>query len=295
MKWFKFFPSDWLSDSKVQAMSLEYQGAYLRILCYMWKDSEDATIPANPTFLRPLLGVSAQKLRKMLKFFSESEFTPLKKVVKNEVVFLQSERLLREKDEAATSFNQKRLAGQKGAASRWKGKEKDPCQPHEDANGKTWQFKNLELRTKNKEKDNEHFIAPQPPPEDRFEPPRSTAPQEEGAKKIRGGEGRKPEPEKTPTPHKSLTDTGSLRGQKLVELVLHSDCPNKIETVEMWARRWHAKGIPQNEIIRTFQAHPGSTVIDVDKILTQKFTNSNADAQSIQNLIRGAIEPHKPK
>mgnify|MGYP003150930820 CR=1 FL=1 len=295
MKWFKFFPSDWLSDSKVQAMSLEYQGAYLRILCYMWKDSEDATIPANPTFLRPLLGVSAQKLRKMLKFFSESEFTPLKKVVKNEVVFLQSERLLREKDEAATSFNQKRLAGQKGAASRWKGKEKDPCQPHEDANGKTWQFKNLELRTKNKEKDNEHFIAPQPPPEERLQPPRSTAPQEEGAKKIRGGEGRKPEPEKTPTPHKSLTDTGSLRGQKLTELVLHSDCPNKIETVEMWARRWHAKGIPQNEIIRTFQAHPGSTVIDVDKILTQKFTNSHSDAQSIQNLIRDAIEPHKPK
>ena len=295
MKWFKFFPSDWLSDSKVQSLSLEYQGAYIRILCYMWKDSEDATILADPTFLRPLLGVSGQKIKKMLKFFSESEISPLKKVVKNEVVFLQSERLLREKDEAASSHNKKRLAGQKGAASRWKDKEKEAWQPHDSANGKTWQFKNLELRTKKKTKDKEHSIASQPPPEERFQPPRSTAPQEEGAKKIGGGEGRKPEPEKTPPPDKSLADTGSLRGQKLTELVLHSDCPNKIETVEMWARRWHAKGIPQNEIIRTFQAHPGSTVIDVDKILTQKFTNSASDAQSIQNLIRDAIEPHRPK
>lgn len=37
---FQFYPKDWL-DFKVQRMSLSAQGAYVKILCYMWSDSSD--------------------------------------------------------------------------------------------------------------------------------------------------------------------------------------------------------------------------------------------------------------
>lgn len=37
---FQFYPRDWL-DFKVQRMSLSAQGAYLKLLCYMWNDSKD--------------------------------------------------------------------------------------------------------------------------------------------------------------------------------------------------------------------------------------------------------------
>ena len=37
---FQFYPKDWL-DFRVQRMSLAAQGAYIKILCFMWSDSED--------------------------------------------------------------------------------------------------------------------------------------------------------------------------------------------------------------------------------------------------------------
>lgn len=37
---FQFYPKDWL-EFKVQRMSLAAQGAYIKILCYMWNDSKD--------------------------------------------------------------------------------------------------------------------------------------------------------------------------------------------------------------------------------------------------------------
>tara|TARA_R100000963_G_C4642807_1_gene106479 strand:- start:264 stop:1040 length:777 start_codon:yes stop_codon:yes gene_type:complete len=256
MNWFKFFPGDWLADSKVQSMSLEMQGIYIRILCYMWRDSEDATILADPQFIRPLLGVSAQKTRKTLKFFLESEISPLKKVERNGTLFLQSERLLREKTEAINSSEKKRLAGMKGAASRWDKDKKEVRQPHDSANGKTWQYKNKDTRFKE---------PPYSPPTILGESdvlPESAVVQNRGAKK-----------------------NGSLAGGKWAEIVQHTDCPNKPETVEMWARRWRAKGVTEEDIIRAFQAHPGSTVIEVDKILSKKDS-----ADSIQRMIRKSIQ-----
>jgi uncharacterized protein YdaU (DUF1376 family) len=37
---FQFYPKDW-SDYRVQRMSYEAQGIYMRLLCYMWADSDD--------------------------------------------------------------------------------------------------------------------------------------------------------------------------------------------------------------------------------------------------------------
>jgi uncharacterized phage protein (TIGR02220 family) len=41
---FRFYPADWLADAKVQAMSLEAEGIYIRLLCYCWREG---SIPAD--------------------------------------------------------------------------------------------------------------------------------------------------------------------------------------------------------------------------------------------------------
>ena len=63
---FQFYPKDWL-DFKVQRMSLAAQGFYMKILCFMWKDSRDQC--SIPTAVEPLsraLGVTALEAQKYL-------------------------------------------------------------------------------------------------------------------------------------------------------------------------------------------------------------------------------------
>jgi uncharacterized protein YdaU (DUF1376 family) len=35
---FQFYPADYLADAKVQLMTLEEEGAYIRLLCYCWRE-----------------------------------------------------------------------------------------------------------------------------------------------------------------------------------------------------------------------------------------------------------------
>jgi len=37
---FQFYPGDWLGSTKVDLMTLEEQGAYLRLLCHAWSDDD---------------------------------------------------------------------------------------------------------------------------------------------------------------------------------------------------------------------------------------------------------------
>lgn len=41
---FQFYPSDWLASRKVAMMTPEQEGAYIRLLCYMWNDP-DCSLP----------------------------------------------------------------------------------------------------------------------------------------------------------------------------------------------------------------------------------------------------------
>ena len=60
---FLFYPKDW-DDFKVQRMSYEIQGIYLKILCLMWKDSKDqCSILNNDKFISNALGLSLKKWR----------------------------------------------------------------------------------------------------------------------------------------------------------------------------------------------------------------------------------------
>lgn len=49
---FQFYPADWLSDAEVSVMTLEEEGAYIRALCFCWREG---FIPSDPTRLSRLL------------------------------------------------------------------------------------------------------------------------------------------------------------------------------------------------------------------------------------------------
>lgn len=58
---FQFFPKDWL-DFKVQRMSLAAQGAYIKLLCFMWKDSRDQfSILDNNDLLARAIGTTVEQ------------------------------------------------------------------------------------------------------------------------------------------------------------------------------------------------------------------------------------------
>jgi uncharacterized protein YdaU (DUF1376 family) len=51
-----FYVNDWLSSAKVTCMTLEQQGAYVRLLCHCWA-SQNASIPDDDTALAALSGM----------------------------------------------------------------------------------------------------------------------------------------------------------------------------------------------------------------------------------------------
>lgn len=53
---FQFYPSDWLASQRVQLMSLEEEGAYVRLLCYCWNHGR---IPCDPDRLARIIGKGA--------------------------------------------------------------------------------------------------------------------------------------------------------------------------------------------------------------------------------------------
>lgn len=53
---FLFYAADWLLSEEVTSMTLEQQGAYMRLLCFAWLHG---SIPATHATLQGLLGLSA--------------------------------------------------------------------------------------------------------------------------------------------------------------------------------------------------------------------------------------------
>ena len=53
---FQFYPGDYLSSQRVSLMTLEEEGAYIRLLCYCWKHGH---IPSDPIQLAHLIGKGA--------------------------------------------------------------------------------------------------------------------------------------------------------------------------------------------------------------------------------------------
>lgn len=57
--WFKFFPQDWFGSARVSVMTLEQQGAYVRLLCHCW-NSGDCSIPDDDAKLARLSGLESR-------------------------------------------------------------------------------------------------------------------------------------------------------------------------------------------------------------------------------------------
>lgn len=53
---FQFYPADYLGSQRVSLMSLEEEGAYIRLICSCWKHG---SIPANPEQIARLIGKGA--------------------------------------------------------------------------------------------------------------------------------------------------------------------------------------------------------------------------------------------
>jgi uncharacterized protein YdaU (DUF1376 family) len=69
----KFYASDWLSSQDVSTMTLEEEGAYIRLLCHQWR-SDDCTIPGSKEKLKLLLkGADPDKFRGVLEKFPSFE------------------------------------------------------------------------------------------------------------------------------------------------------------------------------------------------------------------------------
>lgn len=53
---FQFYPADWLGSQRVSLMSLEEEGAYIRLLSYCW---QHGSVPADPDAAARLIGKGA--------------------------------------------------------------------------------------------------------------------------------------------------------------------------------------------------------------------------------------------
>lgn len=73
---FQFYPADWL-DFKVQRMSFAAQGAYMKVLCFMWKDSQDqCSIVDNDEMISKALGTSVETWQR-LRAEIQNEIAPV--------------------------------------------------------------------------------------------------------------------------------------------------------------------------------------------------------------------------
>lgn len=107
---FQFYPQDYLSSSRVAEMTLEEEGAYIRLICYCWTTG---SIPADPVRCAKLAGkgCSIETATVVQRAFNESSTDPQRLVHNRLEIERENQRLRR-----AQASN----AGKKSAAKRAK-------------------------------------------------------------------------------------------------------------------------------------------------------------------------------
>lgn len=125
---FQFYPKDWL-DFRVQRMSLAAQGAYLKILCFMWKDSQDqCSIINDDRAIATAIGVPCEvwkDLREEIQF-------PGDPILQDDGRFLRSGRLKQEAEKQQNHAKQQAEKGKRGAQKRW---QKEDSHSHSTGHG----------------------------------------------------------------------------------------------------------------------------------------------------------------
>jgi uncharacterized protein YdaU (DUF1376 family) len=105
---FQFYPGDYLSSSRVAMMTLEEEGAYLRLLCYCWAHG---SIPADPEKIARLIGKGASTTlaTTLQPMFKQDPSDPLQ---------LRHERLDAERDKQAEWAEKSSRGGKMSAEAR---------------------------------------------------------------------------------------------------------------------------------------------------------------------------------
>lgn len=66
LKWFPFYIDAWETDEKVRGLTLAEQGAFLRMLCWQWREG---TISGRPADAERKLGVPRAMAKRLLRLF----------------------------------------------------------------------------------------------------------------------------------------------------------------------------------------------------------------------------------
>lgn len=105
---FQFYPQDYLADPNVAEMTLEEQGAYIRLICYAWIAG---SIPADPERCARLVGngCSISVATNVQRAFNEPSTDPQR---------LLHKRVEKERQKQAIRREQTSSAGKKSAAKR---------------------------------------------------------------------------------------------------------------------------------------------------------------------------------
>ncbi len=107
---FQFYPGDWLSDPNVAQLTAEEEGAYIRLLAFMWLN-KDCQLPLNEEILARMGKVVTAVIVRLLPLF------------KIEDKFITHNRLLKERLKQKKYSKQQSEKGKKGMESRY-GKQK---------------------------------------------------------------------------------------------------------------------------------------------------------------------------
>jgi uncharacterized protein YdaU (DUF1376 family) len=76
--WFKFFPTDWLSDRNNAGLTLEELGAHIQLLCLMW-DSDDCSVPDDDQWVARQLRIPVSRWRKLRAVLVDSPMAVLRR------------------------------------------------------------------------------------------------------------------------------------------------------------------------------------------------------------------------
>jgi hypothetical protein len=106
--YFPFYPSDWLSDEKIQSMSMEGEGVYIHLLAIEWREG---SIPADRSAIVMLCkGRDSSAIEEALTCFRPHP---------RKIGRLFNKRLEEERKKLSNFRKSKKIAGLKGANKRW--------------------------------------------------------------------------------------------------------------------------------------------------------------------------------
>ena len=114
---FPFFARDWLTDERVMLMTLECQGAYLRLLCYQWLEG---SIPSSSKNLAALCMTSVEHFEAEVWPDIGASFSSIS------VERLQNPRMETIRVETEARVAKAVANGKKGAEKRWGKKDDRP-------------------------------------------------------------------------------------------------------------------------------------------------------------------------